>query len=104
VAVLRSPFCDGLHTDLIDLLQGKSDQTDIKIDLAENHFLMFDNIAVLDHYIEIMYLKKLFVKIEALLKTHSHVKHILVLDKDRQKKVYSAFEGWADIEVPLELD
>jgi hypothetical protein len=100
VIVLRSPFCDGLHKDLVGHLAG-TEAGQHGIDLSKNHFLMFDNIAVLDHYIEMMHIKKLFVKLEEVLKGYPMLKHILIIDKGKQGKVYQAFKGWADEEVAL---
>jgi len=100
VVPLRSPFCSDLDQELLNVLGGPMSK-EVGIDLTKTHFLMFDNIAVLDHYIELITLKRIFVKLESFLKGYPLLKNILVIDKKRQLKVYEAFEGWADHEVTL---
>jgi hypothetical protein len=100
VVPLRSPFCSDLEQDLFNVLDGPLAK-EVGIDLNKTHFLMFDNIAVLDHYIELITLKRIFVKLNDHLKMYPLLKNVIVMDKTRQQKIYDAFEGWADHEVQL---
>jgi hypothetical protein len=100
VVPLRSPFCSDLEQDLFNVLDGPMAR-EVGIDLNKTHFLMFDNIAVLDHYIELITLKRIFVKLNDRLKLYPLLKNVIVMDKTRQQKIYDAFEGWADHEVQL---
>jgi hypothetical protein len=100
VVPLRSPFCSDLDQDLLSVLGGPLSK-EAGIDLSATHFLMFDNIAVLDHYIELITLKKIFVKLDNHLKNFPNLKNLMIIDKTRQLKVYDAFQGWADREVVL---
>ena len=100
VVPLRSPFCTDLDQDLLSVLGGPIAQ-EAGIDLKTTHFLMFDNVAVLDHYIERVTLKKIFLKLENYLRHFPHLKNMMIIDKIRQPKIYEAFEGWADHEVVL---
>jgi hypothetical protein len=100
VVQLRSPFCADLDKDLLSVLDGPM-ALEAGIDLKKTHFIMFDNIAVLDHYIELLSLKRIFVKLEEDLKKFPALKRIMIMDKTRQLKIYEAFDGWADKEVVL---
>ncbi len=100
VVPLKSPFCSDLDQDLLNVLGGPLAQ-EAGIDLKTTHFLMFDNIAVLTHYIELVTLKKIFVKLENYLRYFPHLKNMMIIDKTRQLRIYEAFEGWADHEVVL---
>jgi hypothetical protein len=100
VVPLRSPFCADLDQDLLNVLGGPISQ-EAGIDLKTTSFLMFDNIAVLDHYVELVTLKRIFVKLDNYLRYFPHLKNMMIIDKTRQLKIYEAFEGWADQEVVL---
>lgn len=100
IVQLRSPFCTDLDKDLLNVLGGPMAQ-EVGIDLGKTHFLIFDNIAVLDHYMELISLKRIFVKLDEYLKKFPLLKSIMIMDKTRQGKIYDAFEGWADHEVLL---
>jgi len=100
VVPLNSPFCSDLDQDLMSVMGGPISK-EANIDLKATHFLMFDNIAVLDHYVELITLKKIFVKLDNFLRYFPNLKNMIIIDRTRQLKVYDAFQGWADLEVVL---
>jgi hypothetical protein len=92
---LKSPFCIDIHTEIRDaLVEGKVIPGD---SLEDCRFIMFDNITVLDHYIEIMCLKRIFVQMEEITAKYPKLMTLMIMDTDRYKKVFRAFEAWPDM-------
>jgi hypothetical protein len=94
--ILKSPFCIDIHREIHGCLEA-GEVTPGGGGLDTINFIMFDNVAVLDHYIEILCLKRIFVQMEQIATKNPHLKIVITLDCARNKKIFKALEGWADV-------
>lgn len=100
VFLLRSPFCSDLKEDLSTILSGKL-YNEKELPLDQLHFLIVDNISILEHYVERDSIDELFKMFEMNLRRYPMLKTILIIDEKKYKRIYDGLKEWINDEINL---